>query len=220
MTSERLCRRLVLPAGFRTEILSGRIHISYENRVTTDKLWHLARRLAGELGDRARVEMYKGWVVVSLPPKGGRREANERLVEWLVEELTTICSQKGLYLQRQGKVVNGETQDFTVAALVVSPREAQQLETGFNGKTISLVSEVADAASAEACRIHKRSVYADAQVPIYLLIDEDEKRVSLFSDPTGSDYANSQTALFGESLQLPPPFALTLGTERLTAGDT
>lgn len=74
MTARRLRRRLILLPEFRAELLNDRIHISDNNRNSTDKLGKLANRLSGELGNRARVEKYKGWVVVTLPPKGGWRE--------------------------------------------------------------------------------------------------------------------------------------------------
>lgn len=126
----------------------------------------------------------------------------------------------GLYLQRQGVVVSDNKQDFTVAELVVSPGDVQQPDIGFNGSSISLVSEVADSGSAEACRIHKRSVYAEARVPMYLVIDEEDKRVLLYSGPKGSDYEDCLAVDFGEALPLPSPFELSLNTEKLAPNNS
>jgi len=56
----------------------------------------------------------------------------------------------------------------------------------------------------------KRRAYAQAGIPLYLLVDREEKQVRLFADPAGRDYRRATSAPFGEKLDLPKPFGFTL----------
>jgi hypothetical protein len=63
----------------------------------------------------------------------------------------------------------------------------------------------------------KRRAYAAARVPLYLLVDRDERQVTLFDDPRRDDYATMFVAAFGSSVRLPPPFSFTLETDGFVA---
>ncbi|GAA2417146.1 hypothetical protein GCM10010191_29560 [Actinomadura vinacea] len=64
----------------------------------------------------------------------------------------------------------------------------------------------------ELDRQAKRHCYARARVPYFLLVDRDEKQVTLFSDPEGDDYHQAVWVPFGKALELPEPFAFELDT--------
>jgi Uma2 family endonuclease len=58
----------------------------------------------------------------------------------------------------------------------------------------------------------KRYGYARAGIPLYLLVDRQEQRVTLFSGPDGKDYEFSDRVPFGKAILLPEPFGIELET--------
>ena len=66
-------------------------------------------------------------------------------------------------------------------------------------------------------RSAKRHGYASAKIPLYLLVDRQQGRVTLFSDPVGNDYTTQSQVPFGGIVKLPPPFSFTLETEEFAA---
>ncbi|MFD9909940.1 Uma2 family endonuclease [Streptomyces sp. NPDC059063] len=66
-------------------------------------------------------------------------------------------------------------------------------------------------------RVEKPVAYAEAEIPVYLLIDRDNGTVTVFSEPDNerSRYRNIHTIGFGEQLVLPPPVGITLDTDIL-----
>jgi Uma2 family endonuclease len=60
----------------------------------------------------------------------------------------------------------------------------------------------------------KRTGYARAGIPFYLLVDRDEETVTLFSGTDGTTYRHTDQVPFGRSLPLPEPFEIELDTSR------
>lgn len=58
-------------------------------------------------------------------------------------------------------------------------------------------------------------VYAEAGIPLYLVVDRKEGRVLLYSEPGPGGYPDPVIRSFGESLWLPQPFGFELETEPL-----
>ena len=76
---------------------------------------------------------------------------------------------------------------------------------------IELVLEVTSSRP-DLDRSAKRRAYAGAGIPLYLLADRQERRVTLFSHPVHDDYSRTSAAVFGDTLDLPKPFDFTLET--------
>ncbi|MFI0238274.1 Uma2 family endonuclease [Streptomyces sp. NPDC016845] len=66
-------------------------------------------------------------------------------------------------------------------------------------------------------RVEKPAAYAEADIPVYLLVDRDAGTVVVHSgpDPEHSRYRDTHTALFGERVTLPDPVGIELDTEQL-----
>ncbi|GAA2317323.1 Uma2 family endonuclease [Streptomyces kunmingensis] len=66
-------------------------------------------------------------------------------------------------------------------------------------------------------RVEKPGAYAEAGIPVYLLVDRDAGTVVVHSnpDPEHSHYRDTHTALFGERVPLPDPVGIELDTEQL-----
>jgi Uma2 family endonuclease len=76
---------------------------------------------------------------------------------------------------------------------------------------IELVLEVTSSRP-ELDRNAKRRAYAAAGIPLYLLVDRQQRRVTPFSHPVHDDYSRTSAAAFGDTLELPKPFDFTLDT--------
>jgi Uma2 family endonuclease len=57
--------------------------------------------------------------------------------------------------------------------------------------------------------------YAEADIPVYLLIDRDNNTVVVYSEPKDGRYQQSPSYLWGATVPLPPPVSITLDTEAL-----
>ncbi|MGF1431221.1 Uma2 family endonuclease [Kitasatospora sp. LaBMicrA B282] len=58
----------------------------------------------------------------------------------------------------------------------------------------------------------KRAWYALSGIPLYAIIDPNDGTWELHSDPHGGDYRVIAHGTFGEGIELPAPFLLTLDT--------
>ncbi|MGS2588883.1 Uma2 family endonuclease [Streptomyces hebeiensis] len=68
-------------------------------------------------------------------------------------------------------------------------------------------------------RVEKPAAYADAGIPVYLLIDREAGTVTVHSnpDPAAGDYSDLHRVVFGERLVIPDPVGIELDTEILKA---
>lgn len=81
--------------------------------------------------------------------------------------------------------------------------------------TAELVGEITSTATATNDRTHKLAGYAEAGVPLYLLIDclaPGGPTTTLYGEPKGDVYRVLSAAKFGDPLRLPAPFDLTIDT--------
>ncbi|MFE9405947.1 Uma2 family endonuclease [Streptomyces sp. NPDC006530] len=64
-------------------------------------------------------------------------------------------------------------------------------------------------------RVEKRDGYAEAGLPVYLLIDRDADAVVVHSAPRDGRYAEITAYAYGATVTLPAPLGITLETEGL-----
>ncbi|MFP3991667.1 Uma2 family endonuclease [Streptomyces sp. E11-3] len=64
-------------------------------------------------------------------------------------------------------------------------------------------------------RIEKRDAYAQADIPVYLLIDRDNDTLTVFSEPQNGAYTQSPAYPYGAAVSLPDPVGITLDTAKL-----
>ncbi|MDI3386931.1 Uma2 family endonuclease [Streptomyces sp. B-S-A8] len=68
---------------------------------------------------------------------------------------------------------------------------------------------------AEVDRVEKRDAYAQAGLPVYLLVDRQRGEAVVHWDPEGGRYLHQTNAAFGAKLRLPKPFGYDLDTSKL-----
>ncbi|MFE6690372.1 Uma2 family endonuclease [Streptomyces sp. NPDC057743] len=103
-----------------------------------------------------------------------------------------------------------------VPNLVVAP-EAALRGAGrlIPAAAVELAVEITSKTSARHGRVEKRTGYASAGVPLYLLIDlwaPDEPVITLYGELADEEYRVLQAVKFGDELTLPAPFDLTVDT--------
>ncbi|SER38013.1 Endonuclease, Uma2 family (restriction endonuclease fold) [Streptomyces sp. yr375] len=160
-----------------------------------------------------RAEIIDGLVSVTPVSAGTGHAIAERVTRCLYEVIpdtwgvyqwlaTAVPSRLGLY----------------VPDLVVLPRAPG---TGANADdhvpaaAARLVVEITSKATAHNDRVTKPAGYAQAGVPLYLLIDglaPEAPRITLYESPEGPAYRDSTTHAFGDPVHLPAPFTVTLDT--------
>ncbi|MFJ5233760.1 Uma2 family endonuclease [Kitasatospora sp. NPDC088391] len=64
-------------------------------------------------------------------------------------------------------------------------------------------------------RVEKPVAYAEAGIPVFLLVDRDAGAVSVHSEPEGGRYLSVVTLAYGHVVELPGPVNVTLDTEEL-----
>ncbi|WP_207394202.1 Uma2 family endonuclease [Actinomadura formosensis] len=168
--------------------------------------------LALDTPEGFRAELIDGEIVVS-PPPGSRHERNMARINRQV----TLCSSTafdfsgnmGLVLPGDGGLPSYVIPDGTFAPLDLDVYDNEDSWSEPDG--IAMVVEVTSSKPGPD-REAKRYGYARAEIPLYLLVDRDEKQAVLFSQPDGKDYTSIDRAPFGKGLALPEPFGFELDT--------
>lgn len=92
--------------------------------------------------------------------------------------------------------------------------------THLDGDGLSFVAELTSASTRDDDLSDKVRVYGRAGVPVYLLLDMQEKQATVFSTPSTKGYESRCTKPFGEKLPLPVPFDCVLDTAGFEAPAT
>lgn len=177
------------------------------NELTLDNLFDATRPMAAALG--YKVEIIEGAVRMR-PVRKGHRQISSDLVQQLrprypeESEGSTGC----IYLP-------GHQNGFAPSALAI--RDGGVLDPGgrWRYQDIDLVAEVTPEAT--AANIHgyypKKTAYATAEVPVYLIVDPHVGKCRAYTQPEEGDYLSELTVAFGQPLDLTgTPLGLTLTT--------
>ncbi|MFJ6616855.1 Uma2 family endonuclease [Kitasatospora sp. NPDC091335] len=168
---------------------------------------HLGRTVEG-----IRLEFINGKLGIKPVPDGD----HGRIVQWLLR--ICIQSRPELYLHDQGLRLAGYRDgrarpDGTLADADAFVGYGDWAPTG----DVLMVAEVTsyDSDTDRRDRVEKPRAYAEAGIPVYLLIDRDSAEVVVHSEPDGIRYETVQTLPFGKTVRLPEPVGISLDTEPL-----
>ncbi|MFF3764756.1 Uma2 family endonuclease [Streptomyces sp. NPDC001922] len=160
-----------------------------------------------------KVEIIEGIITVSPPPANDHNSIAETVQRRLY---TAIPDTWGIY-QTLGVSVPSRSGLF-VPDLVVVPKAALEEPGHFIPAARSeLIVEITSRSNARHDRVSKPAGYAQAGVPLYLLIDgwaPGGPTVTLYGEPKGDVYRVLQAGKFGDAVQLPTPFDLVIDTGR------
>lgn len=160
-----------------------------------------------------RAELIDGEIVVTPPPDG-----NHQLDIWLIlDQIRRSSSTRMQDSGNSGLLVPSQEipgAGRVIPDAVVAPTDLdvfRDAPSWMSPDGIELVLEVTSSRP-ELDRGDKRRAYAQAGIPLYLLVDREYSRVTLFSHPAHGDYSRTSTVPFGDKLDLPEPFAFALDT--------
>lgn len=160
-----------------------------------------------------KVEIIEGIVTVSPAPSIDHNDiadiVQRRLYTVIPENwgiyqtlVTAVPSRGGLFIP-----------DLAIVPKAVLRAESSQFVAASGAE---LIVEITSKTNANHDRIKKAAGYARAQVPLYLLIDRwapGGPTVTLYGEPKDDVYRVLQAGKFGDDIDLPTPFELTIRTD-------
>ncbi|MEU8923932.1 Uma2 family endonuclease [Kitasatospora sp. NPDC048545] len=169
-------------------------------------------RHPGRTVEGIRLEFINGKLGIKPVPEGD----HGRIVQWL----NRICIQARpeLHVHDQGLKIEGYRGGFarpdgTLADAGAFVGRGDWATT----EDVLMVTEVTsfDSDTDRRDRVEKPRAYAEAGIPVHLLIDRDSAEVVVHSQPDGVRYESVRTLPFGRTVRLPDPVGISLDTEPL-----
>ncbi|WP_018657904.1 Uma2 family endonuclease [Actinomadura flavalba] len=189
-----------------TVMAHGQPHTHEEQDVLLDGF------LALDTPEGFRAELIDGEIVVSPPPLGDHEDYLSTIFRQIYRHSSAEMDgsgNKGLSLRgADGKPYR------VIPDGVFAPRQLRLFlgaEAWMPSRGVELVVEVTSS-HAQHDRDKKRRAYAAGAIPLYLLVDRDERFTVLFSSPEGGDYTRIAREPFGKQMDLPDPFGFALDT--------
>jgi Uma2 family endonuclease len=156
-----------------------------------------------------RAELVDGEIIVSPTPDGQHETIIVAIDDWVRET-------HGLRLHRNLALIcpEGEYVPDGIAA-AKGAFAGRDWRTKPDGVVMVLEVTSGDSRSiksAERDRGPKRTGYAAAGIPLYLLVDRLDGKVTIFAEPRDSDYGRSASVTIGDQLAIPTPLMGVLDT--------
>ncbi len=202
VTAQDLHRSLALPRGCTMKLAGGRLRIDGGHDARS-----LAARLAWELPDEVRVELYDERVVVA----GAPSREHDAAVEYLSRQFEPFAGSRGWTPHLAPTVLMPRGPAYVRADLAFARAGSPWPGEVLLGSDLALVAEVAADPDPADDRDLKRVFYALSGVSCYVLFDLPRRQATLFDIPCDGDYQQHVTVAFGTPLTLPD--GLLLDTE-------
>ncbi|WP_216902747.1 Uma2 family endonuclease [Nocardia alni] len=160
-----------------------------------------------------RLEYIDGRVGVKPMPDGDHDE----IVQWLLKRVLTYRRDLSVYPELGLKIGAYRKGRARPDAVVAPDRSFAGHGEWKDPASVLMVFEVtsSDSDTDRRDRKEKRTAYAEAGIPIYLLVDRDACECVVYSSPVGGTYLSSVCVEFGVPVELPAPLEFTLDSEPL-----
>ncbi|MFI6611566.1 Uma2 family endonuclease [Streptomyces sp. NPDC050507] len=161
-----------------------------------------ANELAEQLPGR-RVEIIGGVITVAPPPDGPHADA---LTTLMIPFLAAgLHGEESRLLQGIGLWLPGGPEDHAIPdlALVDADLDEHRLENNcYDPAVFRLVLEVTSSNYRSDLR-HKVAAYAEAKIPVYVILDRKHSRVHVLTEPVGGTYDRHEVYAPGQEAPLP-----------------
>ncbi|MEU9284098.1 Uma2 family endonuclease [Streptomyces sp. NPDC048275] len=202
---EELARRA--PRHVKLEFLGGRLYSKYPLDVEDFE------ELESRAPEGVRLEYINGKLEVKAMPDGNHTS----IFMWLLRQCMQqrpeldLAPERGVKAEayRKGRART----DGTLAPVDRFRGDGEWSETDGVLMAVEITSHDRDTDQRD--RIDKPIGYAEADIPVYLLIDRDNNTVTVFSEPKEGRYQQAPSYPWGSSVELPAPVNITLETEKL-----
>jgi Uma2 family endonuclease len=176
-------------------VLEDRIAMAESDNTTT--LAEMFERLEKmPVPEGYKVEIVEGTVYMS-PQRDTRWEIILDIVEQLRIKYPRKRIKSDVRIDYPGHL-NGFATDVTLMA-----EESSRTENGhWSCEDVTFVAEVISRATAQNDYGPKKTAYAVAEVPVYLIVDPYQGRCHLYTDPKEGDYEVETIVPFGKGLDL------------------
>ncbi|GGL06194.1 Uma2 family endonuclease [Streptomyces flaveus] len=160
--------------------------------------------------DGYKAEIIKGNIVLSPWSKG-----------YYLDVMDLICDQLRPHLP-DGHRISSSPALFVFPGIEraygpdihVAHRKARRTESNkLDGEALSLVAELTSPSTRDDDLTDKVETYGKAGVPVYLILDMQEKQATVLWAPSAKGYEGRFTKDFGEKIHIPAPFDCTLDTD-------
>lgn len=157
-----------------------------------------------------RVEVIGGVLLMSPTPRVKHARITSKLQQQLDRLLPT-----GLVARQVVSVSSPHSdEDHAIPDLTVFPESFEDTEEWLIPSTeIELVVEVVSPSNVGADTVDKVRWYAEAAIPLYLLVDPRKATWRLHSSPSGDGYRTTTDGEFGEKIELAGDLNVTLATD-------
>jgi Uma2 family endonuclease len=186
-------------------VLEDRIEMADDSgELTLDALFESLERTTPE---GYKVEIVEGTVFMS-----PQRDTHWEIIADIYDQLRVKYPRKrvksDVRIDYPGHL-NGFASDVTLVA-----EDAQKTPAGlWRCQDVEFVAEVVSKGTAQNDYGPKKTAYAVAEVPVYLIADPYQGRCHLYTQPKDGDYASELTVAFGADVDMTTThLALTLGT--------
>ncbi|TXL87388.1 Uma2 family endonuclease [Streptomyces sp. IB2014 016-6] len=150
-----------------------------------------------------RVEIIGGVITVAPPPDGAHARALRKLARpfedaGLDEGETEVLQAIGLWLP-------AGPEDFAIPDLSLVDADFEEHLMQYNcydPAVFRLVLEVTSSNYQQDLR-NKVTAYAEAEIPVYVIVDRKHSRLHVLTDPVAGDYASHRIHAPGEQIVLP-----------------
>jgi Uma2 family endonuclease len=190
--------------------------MSYAAETPDGMGWVELRQLADRLLETTRVEYVdEGVLLVMNPPAAEHRAIVRLLVQAIVRAIAAqpTLARWAVDSENFQWELPGQSERFFVPDIVVRDYRGGTREE--ERAAIALIAEVTSPASADTVyndRVVKPAQYAKANVPLYLLVDQERTAWTLFGLGSRPGYQVLAAGKFGESVPLPAPFGFSVPT--------
>ena len=159
------------------------------------------------------LEFLFGKVGVKAVPDGD----HGTIIVWLIRQCMQSRPDLDVYTE-QGVKVEQYRQGRARADAVVVPRwhlAGQPEWAAVEGVLMAVEVTSFDEDTDQRDRIDKPRAYAEADIPVFLLVDRDSGRFVVHSRPSAGTYAESSSVPVGERVTIPEPIDMVLDSEEL-----
>ncbi|MEU6309626.1 Uma2 family endonuclease [Streptomyces sp. NPDC047014] len=160
------------------------------------------------VGDRT--EIVEGVITHVTPSWDHERAAKlvRRQIEARVDDLGCV--------EGSGNLDLPGSSNWYIPDIAVVPEELAHHGGALLPDQTLLVVEITSRSDAETDRVVKRKRYAEYGAPLYLLVDRQERSVTLYAEPGSLGYTTADGPHpFGTPVRLPEPFGIDLDTSAL-----